>query len=152
MIDGVVIKELVTHTDQRGFFREIIRATDDFFSEGFGQWSHSLMFDGVIKAWHWHKIQTDWWYVCSGVLRVGLCDMRRDSRTYKQTMDFLMGDVQTAQVIKIPPGVAHGCKTVQGPVNLFYITSKIYNPADELRIPYNDPSIDFDWLKGPPIK
>jgi dTDP-4-dehydrorhamnose 3,5-epimerase len=152
MINGVVIKELKTHTDERGFFREIIRATDGFFSEGFGQWSHSLMFDGVIKAWHWHKIQTDWWYVCSGVLRVGLCDMRKDSKTYKQTMDFLMGDVQAAQVIKIPPGVAHGCKTVQGPVNLFYITSKVYNPADELRIPYNDPSINFNWLMDFEIK
>ncbi|MEE9369912.1 MAG: hypothetical protein V3W45_00445 [Sedimentisphaerales bacterium] len=65
MIEGVVIKELVTHTDQRGFFREIIRQTDDFFSEGFGQWSHSLMLDGVIKAWHYRKIQTDWCYACS---------------------------------------------------------------------------------------
>ncbi len=31
MIEGVVIKELVTHVDERGYFREIIRATDDFF-------------------------------------------------------------------------------------------------------------------------
>ena len=152
MIDRVVIKQLVTHTDQRGFFREIIRASDDIFAEGFGQWSHSLMFDGVIKAWHYHKIQTDWWYVCSGVLRVGLCDMREDSPTYKQTMDFLMGDLQPAQVVKVPPGVAHGCKTVQGPAHLLYVTSHTYNPDDECRITYDDPGIDFDWLAGPPIK
>lgn len=152
MIEGVVLKELVTHLDQRGFFREIIRRTDDFFTEGFAQWSHSLMFDGVIKAWHFHHIQTDWWYVCSGVLRVGLCDMRKDSPTYKKTMDFLMGDLQPAQILKVPPGVAHGCNTVQGPVNLFYVTSHIYNPDDEVRMPYNDPGIDFDWMAGPPIK
>jgi len=152
MIDGVVIKELVTHTDRRGFFREIIRSTDDFFADGFGQWSHSLMFNGVTKAWHYHKIQTDWWYVCSGVLRVGLCDMREDSATYKETMDFLMGDVQAAQIVKIPPGVAHGCQTVQGPANLLYITSHVYNPDDELRIAYDSTEIDFDWLSGPPIK
>jgi dTDP-4-dehydrorhamnose 3,5-epimerase len=143
---------LKTHADERGFFRELIRVTDDFFSEGFGQWSHSLMFDGVIKAWHLHRIQTDWWYVVGGVLRVGLCDMRPDSTTYKKIMDFLMGDLQTPRVIKIPPGVAHGCKTIQGPVNLFYVTSHIYNPDDEVRLPYNDPEIDFDWLKGPIIK
>ena len=77
-IEGVVFRKLKTHADERGFFRELIRVTDDFFSEGFGQWSHSLMFDGVIKAWHLHRIQTDWWYVVSGVLRVGLCDMRAD--------------------------------------------------------------------------
>ena len=151
-IEGVVVRELRTHADERGFFRELIRVTDDFFFEGFGQWSHSLMFDGVIKAWHLHRIQTDWWYVVSGVLRVGLCDMRTDSPTYKTVMDFLMGDLQTARVIKIPPGVAHGCKTVQGPVNLFYVTSHVYNPDDEVRMPYNDPKIDFNWLKGPEIK
>ena len=152
MMEGIQFKKLVTHTDSRGFFREIIRKTDDIFLEGFGQWSHSLMYDNVIKAWHYHEIQTDWWYVFTGVLRVGLCDIRDASSTYKQTMDFLMGDLQEAQVIKIPPGVAHGCKTIQGPVNLFYITSYVYDPNDEHRIPYDDPEIDFDWLAGPLIK
>ena len=152
MIEGVEIKDLVTHTDERGFFREIIRATDEVFAEGFGQWSHSLMFDGVIKAWHFHGVQTDWWYVCSGVLRVGLCDMRPESRTLKSTMDFLMGDLQPARIVKIPPGVAHGCKTTQGPVHLLYVTSHVYDPDDEMRLPFDDPDIDFDWLKGPPIK
>jgi dTDP-4-dehydrorhamnose 3,5-epimerase len=128
MIEGVVLKELETFNDDRGFFRELIRSTDDSFREGFGQWSHSLMFDGVIKAWHFHKIQTDWWYIVSGVLRVGLCDLREESDTYKQTMDFLMGDLQPARVLKVPPGIAHGCKTVQGPVHLFYLTSHVYNP------------------------
>lgn len=152
LINGVVKRSLLTHPDMRGFFREIIRVTDDFFKEGFGQWSHSLMFDGVIKAWHFHNIQTDWWYVCNGVLRVGLCDLRESSPTYKKTMDFLMGDLQAAQIIKIPPGVAHGCKTIQGPVNLFYVTSHVYNPDDEIRISYDDPKIDFDWLAVLPIK
>lgn len=152
MINGVEFKGLKTHNDDRGFFREIIRCTDAFFSDGFGQWSHSLMFDGVIKAWHYHRIQTDWWYVCTGVLRVGLCDLREDSSTYRKTMDFLMGDYQTETVIRIPPGVAHGCKAIQGPVNLLYVTSHIYNPEDEIRIPYDDPEIDFDWLAGPAIR
>jgi dTDP-4-dehydrorhamnose 3,5-epimerase len=151
IIRGIVFKDLVTNTDDRGFFREIIRTTDDFFQGCFGQWSQSLMHDGVIKAWHMHKIQTDWWYVVSGVLRVGLCDMRPDSPTNKKTMSFLMGENQPARVLKIPPGVAHGCKTIQGPVNLFYVTSHVYNPTDELRIAYNDPGIDFEWTSGPPI-
>ena len=152
MIAGIILKELTSHTDDRGFFREIIRSDDDFFAEGFGQWSHSLMFEGVIKAWHFHRIQTDWWYVVSGVLRVGLCDMRSESPTCKQTMDFYLGDYQPARVLKIPPGIAHGCKTVQGPVNLLYVTSHTYNPDDEIRIAYDAPEIDFDWLKGPAIK
>ncbi len=152
MIEGVVFKDLVTHGDERGFFREVIRKTDDFFAEGFGQWSHSLMYDGVIKAWHIHRIQTDWWYVVKGVLKVGLCDMRIESPTHKKTMNFLMGELQPMRVVKIPPGVAHGCKTIQGPVHLFYVTSHVYDPHDEIRFRYNDPAIEFDWLEGPPIK
>jgi dTDP-4-dehydrorhamnose 3,5-epimerase len=152
IIEGVIVKELTTHPDERGFFRELIHREDDFFREGFGQWSHSLMFDGVIKAWHFHRIQTDWWYVVSGVMRVGLCDRRPDSPTWGMTMDFLVGDLQSPVVVKIPPGVVHGCKTVQGPVHLLYVTSHPYNPDDEIRISYDDPEIDFDWLKGPPIK
>ncbi len=151
-IDGVVVKELVTNSDRRGFFRELIRSTDEIFREGFGQWSHSLMLDGVTKAWHLHQRQTDWWYVCSGVLRVGLCDLREGSPTHKNTLELLMGDWQPARVIRIPPGVAHGCQTVQGPVNLLYVTSHVYDPQDEFRLPYNDPSIAFDWMAGPPIK
>lgn len=152
MIDGVVLKELVTHTDERGFFREIIRVTDGFFAEGFGQWSHSLMYTGVVKAWHIHKVQVDWWHVATGVLKVALHDTRADSPTCRETMEFLMGDNQAARVLRVPPGVAHGCKCISGPVHLFYITSGVYNPADEGRIPYDDPVIGYDWLKGPPIK
>ena len=145
MIDGVISKPLVTHGDERGFFREVIRCTDDFFSEGFGQLSHSLVHAGVVKAWHLHRIQTDWWYIAGGLLRVGLHDTREDSPTYRQTMDFRMGDGQPEQVIKIPPGVAHGYKIVAGPAHVIYMMSHTYNPDDELRIAEDDPDIGFDW-------
>jgi dTDP-4-dehydrorhamnose 3,5-epimerase len=152
MIEGVVLQDLVTHVDERGFFREIIRVSDEFFKEGFGQWSHSLMVQGVIKAWHIHRVQIDWWYVGSGVLKVALHDTRPDSSTYRETMEILMGEHQPARVLRIPPGVAHGCKCLSGPANLFYITSKVYDPSDEGRIAYNDAEIGYDWLKRPEIK
>ena len=145
-INDVQFKELKTFADRRGYFREIIRVTDDpFFDVGFGQWSHSFMFDGIIKAWHYHDIQTDYFYVASGVARIGLCDLRPESSTYKQTMDFVLGDHQPALVVKIPPGIAHGVKAIQGPVNLMYMMSHTYNPDDEIKIPYNSPDIKFDW-------
>ena len=151
-IEGVVLNELITHRDERGFFREIIRVGDDFFPEGFGQWSHSLMYAGVIKAWHLHDKQVDWWYVCNGVLRVALHDRRTKSPTYGTTDKCLMGDEQPSGVLRIPPGVAHGCKCISGPANLLYVTSNIYNPDDELRIDHDDPEIGYDWLQGPEIK
>jgi len=152
MIDGVMIKELKTYPDERGYFREIIRRTDEIFKEGFGQWSISQMYAGVVKAWHIHKKQTDWWYVQSGLIKVALYDTRPDSPTHGQLQEILMGDNQLPIVLKIPPGVAHGCKCINGPALLFYITSNVYDPGDEGRIFYDDPTIGYDWLKRPEIK
>ena len=104
MISGVAFKDLVTHADERGFFREIIRVTDAFFAEGFGQWSHSLVYPGVVKAWHTHKVQTQWTYVACGLLKVALHDCRPDSPTYRETMEFLAGDNQSAYVYRLPQG------------------------------------------------
>jgi dTDP-4-dehydrorhamnose 3,5-epimerase len=152
VIAGVAMRELTTHRDERGFFREIIRVTDDCFTEGFGQLSHSLMHQGVSKAWHVHAKQTDWWYVVSGVIKVALHDARSASRTYRETMDLLMGDEYPGVVLRIPPGVAHGCKCLSGPAHLLYVTSQVYDPADEGRIPHDDATIGYDWLKGPAVK
>ena len=152
MIDGVTFKELVTHSDERGYFREIIRVTDDIFEEGFGQWSHSLMYPGTAKAWHVHQRQTDWWYVAVGTLKIALYDTRPESPTHGELTEFIMGDNHPARVIRIPPGVAHGCKAIGGPAHLFYITSHTYDPKDEGRIPHNDPDIGYDWTAMPPIQ
>lgn len=151
MIEGVELKTLVTHNDERGFFRELIRSTDPMFAAGFGQWSLSRMNTGVIKAWHIHQIQWDWWYIARGAVKVALHDTRESSSTFRQIQEFILGDDYPSGVVAIPPGVAHGCKVLQGPADLFYITSQIYNPQDEGRIPYDDATIGYDWLKPPPI-
>ncbi len=153
IIEGVVIHPLVRHADDRGYFQEIIRVTDHFFGEGFGQLSHSKMYPGVVKAWHIHKTQVDWWYVPFGRLRVALHDLRPDSSTLGTTQELYLGDDLTPTVLRIPPGVAHGCRVIgETPAHLFYVTSCTYNPEEEGRIPYNDPKIGYDWLSGPPIK
>ncbi len=152
MIDGVKIKELTRHPDERGYFEEIIRKTDDFFSEGFGQASHSFMYEGVVKAWHIHKTQIDWWYIVSGVVKAALFDMRKDSPTYRQLNEFLLGEEgKPNQVLKIPAGVAHGLKVIKGPAHLVYVTSGIYAKEEEGRIAYDDPDIGYDWVAGIPI-
>ena len=46
----------------------------------------------------------------------------------------------------IPPGVAHGYKVIGNDDSLLvYLTDRFYNPQDEGRIAYNDPSINYDW-------
>lgn len=148
VIEGVHVKELVTHSDERGYFRELVRETDAFFDH-FGQWSHSLMYPGVVKAWHLHRRQTDWWYAI-GALKVALYDTRDDSPTHGALMEFFLGDHFGAACVKIPPGVAHGCRALDTS-HLFYVTSSTYDPDDELRIAHDDPAIGYDWTAGAPI-
>lgn len=151
MIDGVSIKELVRHPDERGFFEELIRKTDPFFSEGFGQLSRSSMVTGVVKAWHVHKQQVDWWYVVKGVVKVALFDTRDGSITYRQLVEFVLGEEGEDIILKIPPGVAHGLKVLKGPAELIYVTSGVYSLEEEGRIAYDDTSIGYDWIQGMPI-
>ncbi len=152
MIQGVEIKELVSHGDERQVFREIIRVTDPFFAEGFGQLSVAVMNPGSAKAWHIHQRQVDWWYVPIGVVKLVLHDLRATSPTYRETQEFILGPDYGHKVVKIPPGVAHGSKVLGGVSYLFYVTSNAYNPEDEGRLPHDDPSIGYDWTKGPDIK
>jgi dTDP-4-dehydrorhamnose 3,5-epimerase-like enzyme len=36
--------------------------------------------------------------------------------------------------------------------HLLYLTSSVYDPDDEGRIPHDDASIGYDWTAGPAIK
>ena len=152
MIDGVEIKQLVTHPDERGFFREIARNTDEIAREGWAQVSHSLMHPGVAKAWHVHKTQIDWWYVPAGDLKVALYDTREGSATSGQLHELFLGEHYDAQLLKIPAGVAHGCRVIGGTTHLIYLVSRTYDPKEEQRLAPDDPAIGYDWTALPPIK
>ena len=151
LIEGVSVKDLIRHPDERGFFEEIVRVSDPFFNEGFGQLSRSFMHEGVLKAWHVHKTQIDWWFVFRGALHVALFDTRENSQTYKSLVYFTWDQSEDA-VLKIPAGVAHGLKVDGSEAVLTYITSKTYNPQEEGRIEPNDPKLGFDWNKFAPME
>ena len=51
MIVGVVVKDLVTHEDERGFFREVIRETDGFWWWDGSQWKAAVSAD---RLWRWN--------------------------------------------------------------------------------------------------
>ena len=146
MIDGVVIKRLVRHCDERGFFLEVLR-DDDGVLRRFGQTSYTMSYPGVIKAFHWHRRQDDLWFVATGNALVALYDLREDSPTRGVTQSLITGE-QDPLLIVIPAGVAHGYKVLgDKPVGLFYHTTESYQRSDpdEERIPYDDPAIGFDW-------
>lgn len=145
VIDGVKIIELTTHKDDRGFFREIFRFTEQFEDTPVGQLSHSRVNEGVIKAWHGHVYQSQWNYVVSGQIRVALYDNREISNAYKGIMEFVAGDEMKPIAYFFPPGVMHGYKCLEGPMQIIYATSGVYDLKDEIRMTNEDLNIDFSF-------
>jgi dTDP-4-dehydrorhamnose 3,5-epimerase len=152
MIEGVEFKSIISHVDERGFFRELLRVDDKILGEGLGQISHSLVYSGVIKGWHGHIYQTQWNYVVNGLIFVSLFDSRENSNTYKETMTFLVGDHMDCQIYRFPPGVLHGYKCISGPMNIIYFTSGQYDLKDEIRVEHDNKEIGFDWTNILKIK
>lgn len=145
-IHDVVIKKLITYADDRGYFRELLRDDDELLRH-FGQTSITKTHPGVIKAFHWHEDQDDIWYVADGMARVVLHDLREESPSKGQTQVIYAGE-DNPVLIYIPTGVAHGYQVLGNkPVMLFYHVTKSYDPKnpDEMRIPFDDPGIGFDW-------
>ena len=146
MIDGVELKPLVRHADDRGYLAELLRADEPIFS-GFGQANLTVTYPGVVKAWHYHKEQDDLWVCTSGMIRAAMYDPREGSPTFGQTQEVYMGD-QNPVLLKIPIGVLHGYKVVgTEPAMVIYFVTTPYSREhpDEYRVPWDDPSIPFDW-------
>ena len=74
-----------------------------------------------------------------------LADLRVGSPTFGVRNTLYLGPMRPWQVL-IPPGVAHGYKMIGNQdALLVYMTDQFYNPKDEGRMPYDDPSINYDW-------
>lgn len=146
MIEGVKLKRLEKHCDDRGFFAELVR-DDEQLLEHFGQASVSMSYPGVIKAFHYHEKQDDLWYFPVGNAQVVLYDLRKKSSTIGQTDVYYMGEDNPIMLL-IPKGIAHGYRVLgEKPATIIYFTTHSYNRnnPDEKRIPWNDPSIGFEW-------
>ncbi|MBI2863684.1 MAG: dTDP-4-dehydrorhamnose 3,5-epimerase family protein [Chloroflexi bacterium] len=146
MIHGVELKQLKANADERGYLMEILREDDDIF-ERFGQVYVSLNYPGVVRAWHYHKLQNDFFAVVKGMVKVALYDARDDSPTRGVVQEVFLGE-RNSQLLRIPVGVLHGYKTVGcEPSLLLNFPTKTYNrnQPDEYRLPWNTAEIPYDW-------
>jgi dTDP-4-dehydrorhamnose 3,5-epimerase len=159
-IDGVMVKTFKKWTDQRGYFIEQLKRGDlddqgrPFLpDQQFAQMSRSLAYarggnpPELIKAFHWHKRQWDYWDIVRGNARVVLVDLRKDSPTTGRIQAIAAGQ-NAPKMIAIPPLVAHGYQVLDlQDVLLCYYVTEPYDQQrpDEGRIPWNDPRIAFDW-------
>jgi dTDP-4-dehydrorhamnose 3,5-epimerase len=148
IIEGVRVHPYSVYPDDRGYFLEVQRmgfGPAAHFPAATTQISAALNYPGTIKAFHFHLHQTDCWTPARGLMQVALADLRLGSRTFGLRNTLYVGALRPLQIL-IPPGVAHGYKVIGGEeCMLVYLTDRFYNPADEGRIPFDDPGIHYDW-------
>src|ERR1700687_854519 len=104
-IHDVIVKKLITHSDDCGYSREALRE-DDRILRHFRTSSNTKTCPGVIKAFHWHYNQDDIWYVVDGMARVVLYDRRPGSPTEGVTQVIYAGEDNPVAIL-IPTGLAH---------------------------------------------
>jgi len=148
MIHGVEIKELRVINDERGYLMECLR-NDDVIYNQFGQVYISAVYKNAVKAWHYHKNQTDIVVCVSGMIKLALCDNRQNSVTNGEVNEFFIGD-KNPILVKIPNGVYHGWKGIATPISVVMnCPDKVYdydNP-DEFRTDPYDNDIPYDWRR-----
>lgn len=145
-IKDVEIVELTRHTDAGGSFTELGRfaAGASLRFPGFllVQVNYSEIEPEAIKGFHLHRRQTDLWYVPPGdKMLLVLVDVRAGSPTEGVRMRLVLGDGRS-RLVRIPPGVAHGCRNL-APVRgrIIYFTDTQFSPdpesCDEGRLPWD---------------
>lgn len=146
MIEGIKVKQLRRHADERGFLMEMLREDDEVFQH-YGQSYVSMNYPGVIRAWHYHKKQDDFWVVVKGMVKAVVYDCREGSPTYGEVNEFFLGD-NNPIMLQIPVGTMHGYKTVgTEPSLLINFPTRPYDAKDpdEYREEWNSENIPYSW-------
>jgi dTDP-4-dehydrorhamnose 3,5-epimerase len=148
MIEGVRTRKLNPIPDERGYLMEMLRSDWEEF-EKFGQVYVAAAYPGAVKAWHYHRLQTDHFICLQGMAKVVLYDGREDSPTYRQIEELFIGDLNPI-LVKIPPLVMHGFKGLgPGMTLMVNVPTELYNyqEPDEYRLPPDTDQIPYDWAR-----
>ena len=144
-IVGVQTKPLRLIPDERGWLMEILRADDELFQK-FGQVYVSGTYPGVVKAWHYHRLQVDHFACVAGMIKLVLVDTREDSPTNGSVNEFFIG-TQNPTLVQIPNLVYHGWKCIsQEPSVVVNVPTEPYRYADpdEYRLEPHG-TLPYDW-------
>lgn len=143
-MDGVVIKDLMRHSDQRGWLVELFRSDEIDFRPVMSYLSMTK--PDVSRGPHEHADQSDYFFF-HGHFRLYLWDNRKESPTFGEKMVIdKRGDPFIAIV---PPGVVHAYKNMgSGDGLVINLPDRLYagegkaSPVDELRYE-DDPETPF---------
>jgi dTDP-4-dehydrorhamnose 3,5-epimerase len=148
MLTGIIIKPLSRLPDERGFFTEIMRKDwkDLFGNDSIAQANLSLTFPGIIRAWHKHvKGQTDYFIALKGTMKICAYDEETEE------LNEIISTGLNLQAVRVPGHYWHGFKALGNePTMLLYFTTRLYDydSPDELRKPWNDPTIVPKLING----
>ena len=82
-------------------------------------------------------------------MKVALYDPREESSTEGEVNEFFLGEHRPL-VLRIPPGVYHGFKTISTEEALLInisTQSYRYDAPDEFRVPAHENDIPYDWAR-----
>ena len=148
IIEGAKLIPLKMNCDERGNLMEVLRSDAPHFLK-FGQAYITTAYPGVVKAWHFHKLQTDHFCVLTGMMKVVLHDTRENSPTRGITNVFFLGESNRG-LLAIPPLVYHGFKCIStGEAMVLNIPTELYNykEPDEYRLAPHSGEIPYDWAR-----
>jgi len=147
-IQGVKTKALKVIPDERGWLMEILRADDAEFFTKFGQTYISATYPGVVKAWHYHRHQIDYFACVAGMVKLVLVDTRPDSPTNGAINEFVIG-TQNPMLVLVPSLVYHGWKCISTETSIVVnVPTEPYNytEPDEYRLAPHD-TLPYDWTR-----
>lgn len=144
MINGVVISPRRQIPDERGKVMHMLKATDPEF-EKFGEIYFSVVYPGVVKGWHLHKVMVINYAVPSGTIKLVLYDDRPDSSTRGELMELYIGQDNHC-LVKVPVGVWNGFKGVGvTPAIVANAASIPHDPEEIVRMDPFQNHIPYDW-------
>jgi dTDP-4-dehydrorhamnose 3,5-epimerase len=152
---GVLVIEPDVHRDGRGFFVETYHA-EQYGAYGipfpFVQDNHSRSAARTIRGLHLQlrRPQGKLIRVIEGEVFDVAVDVRRGSPTFGRWVSVVL----TAENFKqcyVPPGLAHGFCVVSEVAQVEYKATEPYDPASELGIAWNDPTLAIRWPVANPI-
>lgn len=148
-IEGVVIVDVKSYGDERGFFMETYKKPD--FEKGgitcdFVQDNQSSSVKGVLRGLHFqiHHPQSKLVRVIKGSVFDVAVDLRKDSPTFGKWEGVELSSENKRQFF-IPRGFAHGFMVLSEQAEFCYKCDDVYHPDDEGGLMWNDPAIAVKW-------
>lgn len=144
MIDGVAIRPLGQIPDERGKIMRMLRRDDPWFV-GFGEIYFSVVYPGVVKGWHLHRIMTLNYAVISGSIKLVLYDDREGSPTRSELQEIFTGE-DAYCLITIPAMVWNGFKGIgTKPAIVANCATEPHDPAEIVRLDPFSKKIPYEW-------